>query len=730
MVNTEKLRNMSNLLIEKYGRSGEKAVENLNVWLSGIIPYSYPEIIRKHLDECHIGLLFDAFWQIVPFGTGGRRGKVGYGPNRINLATVAMTVQGHCNYLRNYFTGRKELVVIVANDVRVFHDIAGTYRFLEGQHPLLGLSARALGRLACEIYAGNGIIVYFPKPEAELAVLGTPELSFLIGEFDAAGGVNISASHNPPDDNGIKVYDQYGSQPVAPDDQILADAMDQATNIQSLPFEKALEQNMIRNIPDALHEKYISTYVALFDNIYVPDQNIPVVFTPLCGCGLTTAGEVLERLKIPFIVPPDQHPDGSFSAIPFKAPNPEVPQSTEPARVFADENGSGIVLSSDPDADRIGVEIKLHDGSWYHFDGNQIATVLCYFLMLDPSGPKRKGLVIETLVTTRILGRIVEKAGNSFLVDDLLVGFKYMANVLKILKKEGRYRNISCSPQQLVMASEESHGVLLVPSILDKDATPACMYLAVLYQKLRKEGKTLLDYYIQILEELGVYDCVNRSIMMIGAEGIAKKDKIMESLRTLPPKAIAGFPVKKIVDYWDETVFGPFVSNTDRLPRNVLQIFTDAFVISIRPSGTEPKMKFYCHLLPDEKLASMRGMELLNAARKEAEKTARVVYNELLERIDLQLGEPGLLLPDIIDIGCKMAFEKTTIDQLHHVLAKNTYKNINDLLSWLCKETSGMTPGADPLPALKKAITYLCSQWEEKLPSVRLLKELKDWSEQ
>lgn len=730
MPTAEALERICELLVERYGDLGRGAVERLRRWLSGVIPYAYPEIIEKHLQENYVPLLLDAFWQVLPFGTGGRRGKVGYGTNRLNPSTVAMTVQGHCQYLRAAFPDRRDLAVVIANDVRVFNDIARVYDFLGDHHPLLGVSSRSLGRLACEIYVGNGIVAYFAEPRTAHAVMTTPELSFLIGKLNAVGGVNLSASHNPPDDNGIKVYDQYGSQPVAPDDQRLVDAMNQATDIRTLPFEHALAQGMIREVPKNLHEEYIAAYVKLYDKAYAPQPNLPIVYTPLCGCGLSTAGEVLKQLGFPVTVPPNQGPDGSFTVIPFKAPNPEVPEATEPARAFADAEGSGIVLSSDPDADRVGLEIKLPDGSWYHFDGNQIAAVLCYFLMLDPQGPRRKGLVIETLVTTKVLGKVAEKAGQSWVVDDLLVGFKYVADVLKALDREGRYRDVRCSSQQLVLAAEESHGVMLLPNIRDKDSTPACMYLAALYQRLYREGQTLLDYYVQILEELGGYADVNRSIMMIGAEGMLKKDRIMASLRKSPPKTLGGHAVCKVVDYWDEEAFGPFVSETDKLPRNVVQIFTDAFIVTVRPSGTEPKLKLYCQLLPHGESSRARGMELLREVRVKADGVARHVYNELLARIDLSLSEAALLLPDIIDLDHKRDFEQQTIGQLREALTKGTFSSLNDLLAWLRREVAAMTPGADPLPALKAPITHLCSQWAGELATSSLFAELKNWARQ
>jgi len=722
------LERICELLAQKYAGLGRGAAERLRQWLAGSVPYAYPRILEQHLSEKYLDLLFDAFWQVLPFGTGGRRGRVGYGANRLNPTTVAMTVQGHCQYLRATFPTHMELAVVVANDVRLFKDIAGIYHFLGNDHPLLGVSSRWLGQLACEIYAGNGIVAYFAEPSAEEAVMSTPELSYLIGELNAIGGINLSASHNPPDDNGVKIYDQYGSQPVAPYDQYLVDTMEQATMIRTVPFEQALAQGFIRGVPDRMHQGYLETYVKLYDQIYTPHSDLPIVYTPLCGCGLSTVGDVLERLGFPVLVPPDQGPDGTFAAIPFKSPNPEVPQATEPAMVFADAQGSRIVLSSDPDADRVGLEIKLADGSWYHFDGNQIATVLCYLLMLDPDGPKRQGLVIETLVTTKILGKIVEKAGASWLVDDLLVGFKYVADVLKALETTGRYRHVCCSPQQLVLAAEESHGVSMIPTIRDKDSTPACIYLAALYQRLQREGKSLLDYYIHILEELGGYDNVARSITLTGAGGLLKKDRIMASLRASPPKTLSSYAVHKVVDYWDEEAFGSFMSETDRLPRNVIQIFTDAFIVTVRPSGTEPKLKLYCQLIPHGEPSAARGVELLGEVRGKAEGIARLVYNALLARIDLSLGEAGCLLPDIIDLDRKQDFEQYTIPRLREALIGGAFTSLDDLLAWLRSQVAAMTPGADPLPALKAPMAYLCNQWTADLGESPMLAELKTWA--
>ena len=499
-----------------------------------------------------------------------------------------------------------------------------------------------------------------------------------------------------------------------PYDQRLADAMDQVTDVRRIPFAEALVRGQIRPIPEGLHGEYVEEYVRLYGGVFNPRPDIPVVYTPLCGCGLRSAGAVMQKLGFPILSPPDQGPDGTFAPIPFKAPNPEVSEATVPATRFAESVGSGVVLSSDPDADRVGLEARLADGSWYHFDGNKIATLICYYLMLDPDGPQRRGLVTETLVTTKILGQIAATAGDSWIIDNLLVGFKYMANVLKVMEQRGRWGNVCTRPESLVLATEEAHGLMLTSAIRDKDSAPACMFLAALYQKVQLEGRSLLDYYIEILEKLGRYADTGRSIVMTGAEGGIQRDRIVASLRASLPETLGGRPVRQVVDYWNEISFGKLLSSTDQLSRNVLQFFLDGFIVTVRPSGTEPKLKFYCQLVPLEKAQSrtagpaLQGMELMRDLTELVEAMARAVYQELLGRLDLHLGEPGLLLPDIIDIGRKQEFESKTIPQLREAIALGRFKNLDDLLDWLRGEVAAMTPGANPLPALRASVAHLC----------------------
>jgi phosphoglucomutase/phosphomannomutase len=694
--------------------------------VSGKVPLAYPEFIFKHFHETHLPLLFDAFWQIVPFGTGGRRGPVGYGPNRINPTTIVLTVQGHCDYLRKVF-GAGDISVVVANDVRVFNDFRGVYGFLGNDHPLRGLTSRSFAKLACEVYSANGIICYLAEPESDAAILTTPELSFLISNLGAAGGVNISASHNPPDDNGIKVYDEYGSQPIAPNDQLLIDTMERVTEIHPLPFSEGLARNLIRGISEDHHQQYFDEYLSRFGAVTPPSMNHPVVFTPLCGCGLTTVERALQEIGFRVLVPPDERPDGTFKAIPFRIPNPEVPEATKPAKDFATRQGSEIVFSSDPDADRIGVEIRLHDGSWYHFDGNQIAAMLCYFLMLDKQGPQRKGLVITTLVTTKMLARLAALAGDSWIVDDLLVGFKYIASVIKTIQQTNQYKGRATTIDEFVMAAEESHGIATLPVIRDKDATSGCIYLAALYQRLKDEGRTLLDYYTHMLQEVGEFTETSRSIIMTGADGVFRRDRLMALLRKSPPQSFDGRRILEALDYWDEKVHGRFVSESDKLPRNVIQYTLDSFTVTVRPSGTEPKLKIYCQLLPEQTPSQARGIFLLEAAKEKANGMVEAVYRELLHLMGIDVGPISFLLPDIIDIGCKETFENIVVPQLVQAVNSGQLTSRSAVLAWLRDHVQDLLPGADALPALRSTISFLCKQSFKNCPDV-LVAELEEWA--
>jgi hypothetical protein len=275
---------------------------------------------------------------------------------------------------------------------------------------------------------------------------------------------------------------------------------------------------------------------------------------------------------------------------------------------------------------------------------------------------------------------------------------------------------------------------MLTPAIRDKDSAPACMFLAALYQKLHLQGRNLLEYYIEILGKVGGYADTGRSLVMTGAEGGIQRDRIVASLRTSLPQTLGGRAVRKVVDYWDETTFGKLQSGTDQLSRNVLHFFLDGFIVTVRPSGTEPKLKFYCQLVPTpEPLGKAvgpapKGMELLRDLTEKVESMARAIYKELLARLDIHLGEAALLLPDIIDIGRKQDFERQTVPRLREAILQSRFKDRDELLNWLKGEVAAMTPGADPLPALKASVAWLCRRWESELGGAPLLSELAAWA--
>ena len=292
------------------------------------------EAILAHVSQGQYPLLLDSFYQLVPFGTGGRRGRVGFGPNRINPITVSMSVQGHCDFLRQTgAAGSGAAKIVVAFDTRVFADIARTYAFLAGGNPLGGLTSRSLARIAAEIYAGNGFEAYLAGLNSDKEYLSTPELSFAIGHLGALGGMNVSASHNPPDDNGFKFFNSRGAQDIPPTDQEMTSYMGDVREIRRKPFDEAVAGRSIRPLPSSLHKAYVGLNVSLCSSAHPP---LMVVYTPLCGVGDGSVGDALRAAGFDVrLFAEHADYDGTFAAIPFRLPNPEVPEAASPALKLA-----------------------------------------------------------------------------------------------------------------------------------------------------------------------------------------------------------------------------------------------------------------------------------------------------------------------------------------------------------------------------------------------------------
>ncbi len=539
--------------------------------------------------------LLDRFYQVLPFGTGGRRGAVGIGPNRFNPWTLATSVQGHCEYLRERFRNHSALHVVIAYDVRQFEDQRRQYN-PDLPNPVLHLSSRRFAREAACVYAANGITVHLP-PEHSPRFVATPELSFAIRMLDAHGGLNISASHNPPDDNGGKFYDERGGQPIPPDDQIMADLAGQVAVARTLPWDDAVRTGKIRFLDDGPHKAYIE--LSRRQSLIGPPRfdEFQVVFTPLHGVGGSTAMEVL--LAQGFRVRPveeQMEPNGQFPNV-TQTPNPEVPASMDRAAALAGQIGADLVLATDPDADRIGAMAPDQAGTIRFLNGNQIATLLTHFKLtklIENGVMPARPIVVKTLVTTNLITRIARHLGVQ-LVDNLLVGFKYIAEVLWQLEQRGAYDEVEGSPQDFVIGAEESHGILLTPQIRDKDAAGAALLLAELALDQKRRGRTVWAYLEQIERRFGYFRNDLRTLTMPGVEGKAAMARLLQRLRTSPPATIGPLPVTACEDLQDEaTWLGPLKGDTDRAARNFLIFHLgDAHRISLRPSGTEPKAKVY-----------------------------------------------------------------------------------------------------------------------------------------
>ncbi len=578
------------------------AFANLHRWWTEPPFETYRGAIALLVEQRRFDEIVDAFRQVLPFGTGGRRGPVGVGPNRINPWTVATCAQGHVRWMRR--TGEPKSVV-VAYDVRKFPDLRGLYGDVES--PVRGLSSRDLAELAARVYAANGVACHLLPPDAGY-LLSTPELSFTVRAIGADGGLNVSASHNPPDDNGVKVYDRRGAQLVPPYDEELLDEVAAVDEAELVSLDEGMRRSRIVALPRAIHEKYADTIAALAP---AGPRDVNVFYTPLHGTGIVH--EVLRRAGfLCRLHEPQAIPDGRFPTVPDGVANPEMPQAM--AHPLAAAGDADLVLGTDPDADRIGAEVR-HRGEWVHLGGNDIAALVVHAALARDTGGRRP-LVIVTEVTSVLVSRIAT-AGGAVVVDDLLVGFKYVAEVLRALEEEGRYGPIRADDVAFVAGAEESHGVLVTDRIRDKDAAGGGLYLAALAAAEKVNGRTLVDLLEELRFRHGYVRTAQISLSYPGATGQEKLGELLHALRASPPEELAGRPVVSFTDHRNELGrFGRTRSNSDRASRNVLVlrlaggVHDDGLRVILRPSGTEPKLKVYLEVQGAPKLEAHARAEV------------------------------------------------------------------------------------------------------------------------
>ncbi|MBL7741663.1 MAG: phospho-sugar mutase [Chitinophagaceae bacterium] len=533
----------------------------VNTWLEGSFDQPIKDEINKLMKENPTELA-DAFYRNLEFGTGGLRGIMGVGTNRMNKYTVGMATQGYANYLKQSFPNEQVKVAIA-------HDSRNNSRFF--------------AETTANVFAANGIKVFLFE-----ALRPTPELSFAIRHLGCQGGVVCTASHNPKEYNGYKAYWKDGGQLVPPHDKNVIKEVEKIASVDDVKWSGG-EKN-ITIIGKELDEEYIKMVKSLsvYPDVIARHKDLKIVYTPIHGTGIMLVPEVLKRFGFTnvTIVEEQSKPDGNFPTVGY--PNPEEKETMSIGLKKAKELDADILLGTDPDADRVGIGVKDNHGEWVLMNGNQTA-VLAFNYMIEAR--KTKGIaqpndmVITTIVTTGMINEIANK--NNVACYNVLTGFKWIAEMIR--EKEGK--------ENYVIGGEESFGLMIGDRIRDKDAVSAVALLCEMAAYEKDKGKTLFDKLLDLYAEYGLFKEDLISITKKGMDGQQQIAAMMESYRNNPPKTINGSDVVELLDYELRKGKNPQTGKewAIELPKsNVLQfILADGSKISARPSGTEPKIKFY-----------------------------------------------------------------------------------------------------------------------------------------
>mgnify|MGYP003637065201 CR=1 FL=1 len=532
--------------------------DKVNNWLNSSIDEASKAAIRSLSEED----LNEAFYKDLEFGTGGLRGIMGVGSNRINKYTIGMATQGLANYLIKAFPN-EVIKVAIAHDSRN--------------------NSRYFAETTAAVFSANGIHVYLFE-----SLRPTPELSFAIRELGCKSGVVLTASHNPKEYNGYKAYWDDGAQVIAPHDKNIIAEVQAIPGIEAVKFEK--DDNKIELIGAELDEKYLSAIeeLTLAPEAIKNQKDLKIVFSPIHGTGITLVPEILKRkgFENVFVVEEQAEPNGDFPTVVY--PNPEEREAMTLALNKAKELDADLVMATDPDADRVGMAAKNDQGEFELLNGNQAASLLIYYLLRKwKENGKLDGnqMIIKTIVTTDLLTRIAEK----FEVDcpETLTGFKYIAALIK--QEEGK--------KEFIGGGEESYGYMISDFVRDKDAIASCAMLAEMCAWAKDQGMSVFDLLKQVYVENGFYLEALVSMTKKGMKGADEIKQMMVGMREKTPTTIAESKVIKTMDY-QSLVEKNMISGTekaiDQPKSNVLQFYLeDGTKISARPSGTEPKIKFY-----------------------------------------------------------------------------------------------------------------------------------------
>ncbi|MCF8372230.1 MAG: phospho-sugar mutase [Bacteroidales bacterium] len=535
--------------------------EKAKMWLEGNFDQETKDAVKNMLENDEAQLI-ESFYKDLEFGTGGLRGIMGVGTNRMNIYTVGMATQGLCNYLKKNYGENTEIKVAIAHDCR-------------NNSPMFA-------KTVAQIFSANNIKAYLFE-----SLRPTPELSFAIRHFGCKSGVVITASHNPKEYNGFKAYWEDGAQLIEPHDKNVVE--EAATiSVDEIKFEG--NDALIEIIGKEFDEIYLNKIkeLSLNPEIIKKHNDLKIVYTPIHGTGVELVPAVLRKFGFEnvFNIPEQDVVSGDFPTV--VSPNPEESAALNMALEKAKSIDADLILATDPDADRVGIAIKNDKGEFILVNGNQTAVLLTYYLVHQWNEKGKlhgKEYIVKTIVTSELMAEIAEKYKLEYF--DTLTGFKFIADIIR--KNEGRKTYIG--------GGEESYGYLVGDFVRDKDAISACAMIAETAAWAREQGKTMFDLMLDIFIEFGFYKEDMISITRKGKSGAEEIQKMMDDFRMKPPDSIAGSDVMLVHDYLQQKTFDQLshLRYDIELPKsNVLQFITqDGTKVSIRPSGTEPKIKFY-----------------------------------------------------------------------------------------------------------------------------------------
>jgi len=543
----------------------ESALENLQKWLSEPKYAEYRDELQEMIDAGQWQALEDAFFKVLEFGTGGRRGTTGPGSNRINRVTMGESAQALCEYAKSFDPDAPGKGVAIACDTR--------------------LSSPDLSQYLATVCAANGFKTYLFD-----GFRATPELSFAVRELGCAVGIVVSASHNPPADNGFKAYWSDGAQLVAPHDKGVLDVAAKLQEIASTDYDTAVADGRIILVGEEVDRKYIAAAVAEAEGT---QRDIKIVYSPLHGAGQTNVLPILRAAGFNDIsvVEEQMVPDGNFPTIENNKPNPEerVANDRAVAQMMAEE--ADIAITNDPDADRIGVMVRQGEETVY-LSGNQSAVLATEYALRkkrEKGTLTDKHYIAKTIVTTDMLDAVAEKYDVTC-YGNMLIGFKYIGELIR--NKEG-------TDEQFVIGGEESYGLLKGSYSRDKDGATGALPLAEYAAELKAEGKTLYDRLMELYREYGLYMERLDNVQYPGASGFERMQEIMKMLRTSTPEMIGSHSVSAVLDYSTlerKDLKTGEVTKIDCLAGNVIVLELQGDYrcrVTVRPSGTEPKLKFY-----------------------------------------------------------------------------------------------------------------------------------------